>query len=530
MKKYFTFYLTLSAILFSYSCKKETTIEPVPPPPPAPPVEVGRAYYLSQEGNNSGAGTLADPWKTIDRLNQETLKPGDRILFKGGETFAGTINLDSSDHGTPDYPILLSSYGNGKAQISSSNNEGLKMSYSHDIRIERINFAGSGRKSGNKSSGVDIMRSHDIEIDSLDIEGYQKSGLLINSSSFVRATTIFAHDNGFAGIYVSGENNRQDCYQIYIGNCRAENNPGDPTELYDQSGNGILVVLCRRVTVEYCVATNNGWDMPWNGNGPVGIWACRADSVVIQRCISYRNKTSPGAEDGGGFDLDGGVTNSYIQYCLSYENQGAAFGIFQYDEAGPWDNNVFRYNISQNDGLVTTARAGAFIWNGTNDPKQFSRCYFYNNVIYNTNGAALNFADESALSDFYFCNNIFVAKDNLLVGNYNNSAFYGNDWWSMSNGFNVNGVTNFTQWAQVAKKEMLNNQLTGYQVEPRFANPGSAIVTDPGILKSFLDYKITDNPGFLYSGVDLQSLLAIDPGPTDFNQKPVARNSIGASF
>jgi hypothetical protein len=28
------------------------------------------------------------------------------------------------------------------------------------------------------------------------------------------------------------------------------------------------------------------------GNGPVGIWACETDSVVIQHCISYRNKTA----------------------------------------------------------------------------------------------------------------------------------------------------------------------------------------------------------------------------------------------
>jgi len=528
MRRNSTLFLAL-AMLFSYSCKKDTAI-PAPPPPPPPIIEEVKGYFLSQAGNDAGKGTASDPWRTIERLNQETLKPGDKIFFKSGETFTGTLKLDSSDRGSNIAPILISSYGNGKAQISSANGEGLRLLNSQNIRIEKLLFTGSGRKNGNTTPGVNILQSHNIELDSLDIEGYQKAGLFVNNSSYVRATNIFAHDNGFAGIYVSGEKDKQDCYQIYLGNCRAENNPGDPTELYDQSGNGILVVLCRRVTVEYCVATNNGWDMPRVGNGPVGIWACRADSVVIQHCISFRNKTSPGAEDGGGFDLDGGVTNSFVQYCLSYENYGAAFGLFQYEDAGEWSNNVFRYNISENDGLVSTAKAGAFIWNGTNDPKQFSRCYFYNNVIYNTKGAAINFADESALSEFYFCNNIFVAKDLLLVGPYNTSSFYGNDWWSTTTGFNVSGIKNFSQWANATQKETLNNQVAGYQIEPRFTNPGGATIQDANELNSFSNYKVLDNPAFLYNGVDLKALFNIDSGLNDFNQKPITGNAVGASF
>jgi len=42
--------------------------------------------------------------------------------------------------------------------------------------------------------------------------------------------------------------------------------------------------------------------------------------------ISFRNRTAKGAEDGGGFDLDGGVTHSEIAFCLSYENEGSGFG------------------------------------------------------------------------------------------------------------------------------------------------------------------------------------------------------------
>ena len=169
---------------------------------------------------------------------------------------------------------------------------------------------------------------------------------------------MYAADNGAAVSVPVPEWKKKDCSNIRISYCKAENNAGDPTNFTNHSGNGIMVGHCKNVTIEYCTATNNGWDMPRKGNGPVGIWCFEADSVIIQHCISYKNKTSPGSADGGGFDMDGGVTNSIIQYCLSYENEGSAFGIFQYDGAGKWNNNTIRYCISENDGSVSAAHAG----------------------------------------------------------------------------------------------------------------------------------------------------------------------------
>ena len=146
--------------------------------------------------------------------------------------------------------------------------------------------------------------------------------LFVYSSSSITITHVNAYENGFAGISIEGEYGTKNSRQILIADCVVENNPGDPSNFKNHSGNGIIAGNCKSVTIEYCIATNNGWDMPRIGNGPVGIWCYEADSVTIQYCISYKNKTSKGADDGGGFDLDGGVTNSIIQYCLSYENHG----------------------------------------------------------------------------------------------------------------------------------------------------------------------------------------------------------------
>ena len=63
---------------------------------------------------------------------------------------------------------------------------------------------------------------------------------------------------------------------VTIVHCRADDNPGDPTNLTNHSGNGIIAGHCTNVLIDSCSATNNGWDMPRIGNGPVGIWCYEA--------------------------------------------------------------------------------------------------------------------------------------------------------------------------------------------------------------------------------------------------------------
>ena len=92
--------------------------------------------------------------------------------------------------------------------------------------------------------------------------------------------------------------------------------PGNPVNLENHSGNGIVVDHVRRCTIEYCEAFNNGWDMPRKGNGPVGIWGWEAHRLTIQFCISHDNKTQKGAVDGGGFEWFGnsGTTSARVTY------------------------------------------------------------------------------------------------------------------------------------------------------------------------------------------------------------------------
>ncbi|HEV7621999.1 MAG TPA: right-handed parallel beta-helix repeat-containing protein, partial [Flavisolibacter sp.] len=457
------------------------------------------------------------------------LNPGDTVFFSGGQIFTGSILIDSTKIGSTEKPVVITSSAADQATVQSGNNMGITVYNTSFVHIENLNFTGSGRKSGNTKNGVFIINSNNINLNNIDVKGYQKSGLEIYSCHNVVAEHIRAHENGASGISVSGVyDNKNATTDILLNHCIAENNPGDPTNLTNHSGNGIIAGNCRKVTIEYCTATNNGWDMPRTGNGPVGIWMYEADSVLIQYCISYRNKTSKGAADGGGFDIDGGVTNSTIQYCLSYENYGSGFGIFQYYEASPWYNNTIRYCISENDGLVSDAHAGVHIWNAQGDSTKFHHSYFYNNTIYNSKGAAISYSELNKNKDFYFYNNIFVAKDSLIKGGEYNGTYLGNDWWSLGR-FSIEGRRSLKKWATGKNKEQQNGRLAGLEINPGFKAPGKASLTDPDKLATFINYNIPVNSPLHTKGVALRS-FGIIPGDKDFNQHLIRTNGIGACF
>ena len=457
------------------------------------PKSIIKSYYVSNAGDDNNAGTISAPFKTIKKINSLSLKPGTIVYFKGGETFKGSLVIDQNKTGTQSHPVAISSFGKGMATISADSVRAISVYKASHIFIQNLKLTGLGRKTGNRESGFAVINSENVRILNLNISGFQKSGLLIDSSSHVNCRDVFAHDNGSAGITVEGRKSKKDSRDIRIANCRAENNPGDPTKLDNHSGNGIVVGHCTNVVISRCTATNNGWDMPRIGNGPVGIWCYEADSILIDHCLSYKNKTSKGGADGGGFDFDGGTTNSTIQYCFSYGNQGSGYCIFQYWGASPFYNNIIRNNISYNDGTVSDSQAGLYVWNSSGDPNQFHNCEVYDNIIYNTKVAAVSFSEKSLNNGFNFYHNIFVGKDSLMIGKdvLGKCTFEGNDWWSLKSGFNIDGLKNIKTWSAKTGKERKNGKLTGMNIDPKFKNPDISKLTDCHQMKTFTGFQFS---------------------------------------
>ena len=75
--------------------------------------------YVSASGRDSASGRSADhAWRTIRRVNDARLQPGDTVLFQGGATFTDTT-LTPGTSGVVGNPISYGSYGVGDATISN---------------------------------------------------------------------------------------------------------------------------------------------------------------------------------------------------------------------------------------------------------------------------------------------------------------------------------------------------------------------------------------------------------------------------
>jgi hypothetical protein len=477
-------------------------------------------YFLDgTRGNDKNSGDAKNPVRTIVRLNELLAGNVKNVYISGGQIYYGTLLIkDKSANGK--YPVLISSAGKERAVINGGNGEAIRIENCRNIRINNIDIKGNGRKDGNTSNGFSLVNSVNCIIEDIKAEGFQKSGVDLYDCRNVEVRKVLAVDNGFCGINIMGSGSGRSG-KILIQDCMAENNAGDPTILDNHSGNGILVGVSDSVIIDHCSATNNGWDMPRLGNGPVGIWAWESNNIIIQYCISYRNKTSPGAKDGGGFDLDGGVTNSIIQYCLSYENQGAGYGLFQYPGASYWADNIVRYCISYNDANTTEGAGSVFLWNGSDESKQLSGCMIYNNVIYNSKAPVISFENASAHRDFIFCNNIFICDSSFISGTNSGSTFLGNVWWNPNGAVNISGYKSLEAWADATGQEKQEGIFRGIQSDPRFSGPLNPMITDPRMLNTLRSYSLRTDSPLKDKGMNLSNNSTKNVPLTDFFGTPL---------
>jgi hypothetical protein len=477
-------------------------------------------YYVdAQKGDDRDTGRSPEAaWQSIERANNADFDPGDHLLFAGGQTFTGTLIFQQEDSGTHDHPIRVSSFGNGRAVIHGGKGCGFQLNDCAHVVVSHLVVVGCGRQNGSDGNGVELGRTHSVTLDSLEVSGFRLSGVAAAGDENTRMTHVYAHENGFAGISTSGKRGTTRTQNLYIGHCVAADNPGDPKNRSNHSGNGIVAGGVDGGLIEYCEAFNNGWDMPRRGNGPVGIWGWDCDRLTIQHCISHDNKTAAGADDGGGFDLDGGATRSILQYNLSYNNHGCGYLLCQYPGAKRWKDNICRYNLSINDGL-TNHFSGIYFWAGGGG---ISDAQVYNNVIINSRHAVRSTHDIPGLT---FRNNILIAGKSVVAGPLRKAVFESNLYRVSSNGMifqdDDQAFRTLAAWAQAMGKETVNDRLVGFTMDPRLVLPEdlSELPRDPRQLRSMSFYRLPADSPCIGAGTTIE-----DNGGRDFFGNPVLPN------
>lgn len=82
--------------------------------PPSPPP--GRsAFFVSPSGDDANPGTMAEPWRTLNRAMQHSYTAGDQLLFQRSGEYFGIIDKTPAPDGSKRW--LIGAYGEGPKPI-----------------------------------------------------------------------------------------------------------------------------------------------------------------------------------------------------------------------------------------------------------------------------------------------------------------------------------------------------------------------------------------------------------------------------
>jgi hypothetical protein len=490
------------------------------------PRQLLSTYYVSPAGSDSAAGTsITAPWKSIGRVNSQTLRAGDTILFEGGKTFSGSIYVPSREGGTAAAPVTFSTYGTGKATINSGTIAGIDIAQTAGVKISNFNFVGSGAAT-NTWPGIWVhvdwtdRTLSTLEVKNVDVSGYGREGMKMmiagarSTISNVKIEQSSFHHNGYGGVKITGSAHNSNKNYI-IDHVKAYDNYGSRATT-SVTGSGIYLADVDGARISRCLAYNNGKD----GAAPVGIWAAGSNRVTIEYCESYNNRTAT-TTDGGGFDLDWDVTNSVLQYNYSHGNDGPGYIL----AAGVNTNqgNVVRYNVSENDGRKN-GRAGMQLWGNVRDAQ------IYNNVVFisatgNTNTAAFYAHDYGSSGkrpyNVTVRNNIFYTTGGAKIVNTTSGVagvsggllFAGNAYHTVGGTFKIQwgstAYTSLSSWRTAKGQEKLSGVAVGFQGDPKLTAVGlGGTIGNADNLKNLTAYKLQTTSPLINKGVAQPTFLS----------------------
>jgi len=399
--------------------------------------------------------------------------------------------FDGSDSGTTGHPFSIGTYGVGRAKISAGDGIALSASNISNFIVQNLTVVGTWNSlSGSGSSsgvGIDIVNTQPgnsklpfIRVSNVEAKGFRWAGVRISGwngkSGFrdVGLVKINAHGNGDVGISFRGDFDRNSTTwaheNVFVSRSKAWGNSGIPDK-GGNSGSGILICDVNGAAVERNLAYQNGELSNYADGGPVGIWAYDSNAVQIQRNESWGNCTGSG-KDGAGFDLDGGVTNSTLQYNYAHDNDGPGFLLCQFSGARAFGKNVIRYNISTNDARENSY--GAITLSGGSG---LTSALIEHNTVYvwPASGASPSGVKLSGVGPSVFLrNNVIQTSGGIpLVDadvNSTSAAFNGNDYWPGGGSFKIrwNGASysSLKSWRSSTAQEQSGSLATGLVGDP----------------------------------------------------------------
>jgi len=329
-----------------------------------------KTYFLSPGGDDANSGlSINDSWKTLEKVNQFTFQPGDKLLLKSGESWNGQMQPKGA--GAEGNPIIISSYGGDKKpiiDIGDAEGAAIRLVNQSWWEIRNIEAtSGAKPKLGIGRQGiVALFEGDDADIEHIVIEDcfiHDVWGQLgpntkyngYNSAAIYVGTVLGARESRKNSYYddILIQNNRVERVDkcgivVYYGrnNVLVRKN-----YLENLGGDAIFVNGPNEGLIEYNIAKRScmrsgdpdleGGEDFWPHTA--AIWIQNTEGTIMQYNEVYHTGRQPKNGDGFAYDFDFDANNCILQYNYSQNNHG--FLLIMSNTFG----NITRYNISEND-------------------------------------------------------------------------------------------------------------------------------------------------------------------------------------
>ena len=363
---------------------------------------VSQDFYVDPvSGNDQNDGSSPQKaWRTLQKVSSRFYQPGDRVLFKAGGSFTGTLKING--YGTAADRLTISTYGgSARAVINARGSVGNIVNVAGDyFTLENLEVTGKGASLGilvgaahtgaNKGIIVQNCYVHDINTDDTTF-GYSCGGIQLNATGIeptwfegavVRNNLV--KDVSRVGIYVTGAwGDRPGASWGASGSLyRSDTNGWWPNTncsiayntVIRAHGDAILVISGKNPIIEhnfvseaFCVPatklnyiSEHGWNI-----AAVAVWVCNTNDAVMQYNDVGYTYLRPYFGDGEAFDIDGATKNTTVQYNYSHHNGGGFLLRCWFRQSFTQDSvDIVRFNLSFEDnrcGLMAVGNPGALL-------------------------------------------------------------------------------------------------------------------------------------------------------------------------
>jgi hypothetical protein len=281
-------------------------------------------YFVSPTGNDSGSGTIGQPFLTIPKAYSVAVA-GDTIYVRGGlYTVSATISLSKSGTSAKRYYLLA--YPGERPILDcstmavNSSNRGIKLSGSY-WTVKGFDVKGAGDNGmilSGSNNVVEFCAFYENSDTGLQLGSGASENRIINCDSYFNADPSQGNADGFAPKLDVGSGN-------YFYGCRAWQNSDDGWDGYLRPSDSV------NTTIDSCWSFDNGYlktGAPSTGNGNGfkmgGGDNGNADSLrhnmMLRNCLAFDNRVK-------GYDQNNNRGSMTLLNCTAYRNGSYNFSI-----------------------------------------------------------------------------------------------------------------------------------------------------------------------------------------------------------